>query len=169
VSAEQKRVEFRGRLVPDHYPERHAYAQSATVYSDFEDGVTRDRIRYGTPKDRYPEGITYATRDERLAYRIEEFRRALSSNNRHGLEITCAVYGQGTPAQIEERIAAKVAQEEIRTDQRCPDCAVEVGEFHLPGCDVEVCPKCSGQAISCGCSDGKDEDDDTESDEYDEG
>ncbi len=27
---EQKRVEFRGRRVADHYPERHAYAQTIT-------------------------------------------------------------------------------------------------------------------------------------------
>lgn len=157
--SEQKRVEFRGRLVADHYPDRHAYAQTVTAYNDFEDGVTRDRIRYGDPKDRYSDGITYATRDERLTYRIEEFRKALASNNRHSLEITYAVYGQGDPTQIEERITTKVEQEVIRTDHRCPDCDVEVAEFHLPGCDIEVCPQCTGQAISCGCTRSDDEDD----------
>jgi hypothetical protein len=54
------RVEFRGRLVPDHYPARHAQAQSITAYDDFRDGVSRERIKYGDPKDRYPGGITYA-------------------------------------------------------------------------------------------------------------
>lgn len=33
----------------------------------------------------------------------------------------------------------------------CHDCGVDPNEFHLPGCDAEVCPKCEGQAISCGC------------------
>lgn len=34
---------------------------------------------------------------------------------------------------------------------RCWDCGVKTGEYHHPGCDMEQCPFCGGQFISCDC------------------
>src|SRR5688572_13900076 len=42
-------------------------------------------------------------------------------------------------------------------DHHCHDCNVKPGGFHHPGCDMERCPKCKGQLISCGCLDTEDD------------
>jgi hypothetical protein len=47
--------------------------------------------------------------------------------------------------------------------RRCHDCAAKPGRLHHLGCDVERCPCCGGQLITCGCwTDGPEqpEDDD---------
>jgi hypothetical protein len=40
-------------------------------------------------------------------------------------------------------------------NKRCHDCNIEnkKGNIHHFGCDVERCPRCKGQLISCGCLD----------------
>jgi hypothetical protein len=35
--------------------------------------------------------------------------------------------------------------------QFCHDCNAARGQYHHLGCDMERCPACKGQIISCGC------------------
>ena len=36
-------------------------------------------------------------------------------------------------------------------EERCHDCNARAGDYHMPGCDVEECPFCHEQLISCNC------------------
>jgi hypothetical protein len=35
--------------------------------------------------------------------------------------------------------------------EECRDCCTPLGGIHHPGCCMERCPACHGQAIGCGC------------------
>jgi hypothetical protein len=56
---------------------------------------------------------------------------------------------------------------------KCHDCWCPDEAFHHRGCDMEECPNCGGQLISCGCLWGENEedegDDEEDEDEGDEG
>jgi hypothetical protein len=43
--------------------------------------------------------------------------------------------------------------------QPCHDCRVQAGQLHVPSCDVEECPNCGEQAITCDCGEEDDEGD----------
>lgn len=37
------------------------------------------------------------------------------------------------------------------TYEHCGDCSAIKGEYHEEFCDYEICPRCKGQRLSCGC------------------
>jgi hypothetical protein len=39
----------------------------------------------------------------------------------------------------------------LADDSLCPACQTAVGEYHILGCPVEVCPWCDGQLTRCNC------------------
>ena len=38
-------------------------------------------------------------------------------------------------------------------DEECHDCSVRTGQRHHVGCDMEQCPRCGNQALTCECPD----------------
>ena len=54
-----------------------------------------------------------------------------------------------------------------RSRESCGDCGVAHGGWHHPGCDLQRCPVCRGQLISCGCRFDEDGPDGISDDEFD--
>ena len=48
----------------------------------------------------------------------------------------------------------KFGSEENNYGEICGDCSVKKDQIHHVGCNIERCPKCGGQALTCDC--GKD-------------
>lgn len=49
------------------------------------------------------------------------------------------------------RYRARPVRNENGDRRTCGDCGVPSGSYHHPGCDMENCPRCRHQLISCGC------------------
>jgi hypothetical protein len=54
---------------------------------------------------------------------------------------------QGQPLGPKRRF--KVRFGEVGEDGRCGDCGAKPGHCHHPGCDLEKCVVCHGQALGC--------------------
>lgn len=59
--------------------------------------------------------------------------------------------GQSCTARVLHHDGEPVETRPHRGRGRCGDCGVAPGGAHHLGCDMQRCPTCSDQLISCGC------------------
>ena len=50
-----------------------------------------------------------------------------------------------------ERFERHRLEQPVGPAGRCGDCGIQRGGYHHLGCDLEDCPSCGHQLISCGC------------------
>lgn len=53
------------------------------------------------------------------------------------------------------RIAGEPLPRVPFTGELCADCFAKHGQYHVPGCEHELCPACGGPVIACECAYGR--------------
>lgn len=103
---------------------------SNLTYEQFEEELAK--IPYARPKENRAKWQTWQSKRVELSQRVKVYEIAGESYERESYNPDYEV-------------------------ESCHDCGVKRGMFHIPGCDMERCPKCRGQSISCDC-DGLEDD-----------
>ena len=57
----------------------------------------------------------------------------------------------GAPGDFYEEYVGTADEKKIR----CGDCGAKMGYYHHANCDLERCPVCGGQLLSCDCFDNE--------------
>lgn len=70
------------------------------------------------------------------------------------LDMSDRVSCTGTTLVVGGRVLRRRRATRRYGHQGCGDCAAPPRGYHHLGCDLEPCPACGGQLLSCGCLDG---------------
>jgi hypothetical protein len=82
------------------------------------------------------------------------------------LAASCSARYVELAGQRYERIPYRPSRAQREAVLRCHDCGVRPGGFHHFGCDMERCPRCSGQLFCCSCWPDDDEEHDEDENSF---
>ncbi len=55
-------------------------------------------------------------------------------------------------SQEEKELIISATEEYDKSKYNCSDCGNDKGEYHREGCDIERCPICKLQLLTCDCN-----------------
>jgi hypothetical protein len=81
---------------------------------------------------------------------VEKYCKISYFINQNGEKVKRIAFGE------ENDLLLKNGQEDYTSPiyewEYCDDCGAKQGEYHLPGCDLEICPICFDQKLTCDCN-----------------
>jgi hypothetical protein len=153
VTSIEKARRWRDLMI--HYEFELPVAEAKAIYSRlFEFATAFHAEHLGSDLHGHVEEELWPKEAELMAF----FRREFIPY--HGTEVHQSIPKEIIEAQkithytIDGEQFERVAYGSERPDFKatiCHDCSVVDAQLHLVGCDVEVCPKCRDQALSCAC------------------
>lgn len=123
------------------------------IYSNF---VGNNKINYNTDKDEFynnqinelvyfDENLTIFRGQEVQKDELEGYKKELDFNQKH------SVLKDEQGVEFKRIKYSSVRNYTEKEYEYCGDCGAINDEYHVFGCDIEECPKCGGQLLSCEC------------------
>lgn len=91
---------------------------------------------------------------------FDEFQQSQAEKTEklHGKRYKRIKYGdeiwldeKGNPYTYEDEKGKVIDWKALSASRPCGDCAAIKDQYHCSGCDIEQCPRCGGQRLSCDC------------------
>jgi hypothetical protein len=155
-------IHYKVNIQSEHI--KRKYCKLYSLYKELHKKLLHEDFQLYTSKYKIIEGNILEFNKNLVVFRgrevykneMEDLKKEINENSEHRFFIT-------KDGKEVERIKLGDESNRIRekcTDSRnlssytyeiCDDCLAKKGELHLEGCDMEICPVCLCQAISCDC------------------